>query len=90
MADPEVDDSATVLDAALDVSRGTTRSGDFAVLLSVSSTHPAGVGGTGPNVDMGGRRVGGEETRSVLVMLCDLDCGGGPGGGGGRGLIESA
>ena len=51
-----------------------------------------GVGGTGPNDDIGpGLRVGGDNTRSaVRVMLCDLDCGGGgPGGGGGSGIPGS-
>src|SRR6187402_32716 len=57
-----------------------------------SSTQPAGVGGTGPSVDMvPGLLVGGETTRSVdRVMLCDLEVGGGgPGGGGGSGIPGS-
>jgi hypothetical protein len=59
------------------------------------STQPAGVGGTGPSVEIGaGLRVGGDTTGSTPSgrdKLCDreLDCGGGPGGGGGRGIPGS-
>ncbi len=61
------------------------------------STHPAGVGGTGPS-DVtplgGGRRVGGEIMgvvfRSALCTLSDRELeGGGPGGGGGSGMPGS-
>lgn len=57
-----------------------------------SSTQLAGVGGIGPNVEIGcGRRVGGDIIGSgVRLMLCDLELeGGGPGGGGGRGIPGS-
>lgn len=55
-----------------------------------SSIQSAGVGGTGPSVEMGGRRVGGDTTLSdVRVMLWDRGAGGGPGGGGGRGIPGS-
>lgn len=74
LTDPDVEESATVLDATLEVSKGAVRSGDLPLTFGVSSTHPAGVGGTGPRVDIGaGRLVGGDDTRSVLVMLCDRD-----------------
>jgi hypothetical protein len=63
-----------------------------------SSTQPAGVGGTGPSdetaneAELPGRRVGGDVTRSVdedRLALCDLECGGGIGGGGGSGMPGS-
>ena len=69
--------------------------GDFARLISVS-TQPAGVGGIGPSEEdpceneaaiWGGLRVGGDVTLSVdRLILWDLVVGGGPGGGGGRGI----
>jgi hypothetical protein len=77
--------------------------GDFLLCDSLTtcgeslSTHPAGVGGTGPS-DVtplgGGRRVGGEITgvvlRSTLWTLSDRKLeGGGPGGGGGSGMPGS-
>lgn len=75
----------------LDVSIVSPRLGDLPLPDKSSSTHPAGVGGIGPNVDIWpGRRVGGDTTRSAdRVMLCDLDAGGGPGGGGGNGIPGS-
>ena len=86
-------DSCKVLDdVILDVSITRGGCGDLPRDEISSSTHPAGVGGTGPKVDCngGGRRVGGETTRSEdLVILCDRDCGGGPGGGGGNGMPGS-
>lgn len=63
-----------------------------------SSIQPAGVGGTGPReetaneAELPGRRVGGDVMRSVdeeRLALCDLDCGGGIGGGGGNGMPGS-
>jgi len=67
--------------------------GDRALDATSSSTQSAGVGGTGPKVDTAweavGRRVGGDTTGAgERVILCDLElaCGGGPGGGGGRGI----
>lgn len=89
--DPELD-SAAVLELTLEVSMWSPRFGDLPLPAMSSSTQPAGVGGTGPNVDIGpGLLVGGETTRSVdRVMLCDLDAGGGgPGGGGGSGIPGS-
>lgn len=88
--DPELE-SATVLELTLDVSIVSPRLGDLPLPDMSSSTHPAGVGGTGPNVDIWpGRRVGGDATRSVVrVMLWDLEVGGGPGGGGGNGIPGS-
>ncbi len=68
--------------------------GSFGSLLGLS-THPAGVGGMGPKVEIGcGRRVGGGIIGSLLVSLvklCDLELvgGGGPGGGGGKGIPGS-
>ena len=82
-----------MLEPTLDVSICSPRLGDLPLSVEESSsTHPAGVGGTGPNVDIvPGLLVGGETTRSVvLVMLWDLDVGGGgPGGGGGNGIPGS-
>jgi hypothetical protein len=89
--EPELD-SAAVLELILDVSIVSPLLGDLPLPERSSSTQPAGVGGTGPNVDIGpGLRVGGDSTRSAdRVMLCDLDCGGGgPGGGGGSGIPGS-
>lgn len=85
--DPELE-SATVLELTLDVSIVSPRFGDLPLPATSSSTHPAGVGGTGPSVDIWpGRRVGGEVIHSVVrVILCDLAVGGGPGGGGGKGI----
>lgn len=66
--------------------------GDLAPRMS-SSTQPAGVGGTGPKdeaIVAAGLLVGGETIWSdVLLMLCDLDVGGRPGGGGGNGMPGS-
>lgn len=60
--DPELD-SPTVLELTLDVSIVSPRFGDLPRPEMSSSTQPAGVGGTGPNVDIGpGRRVGGRTT----------------------------
>jgi hypothetical protein len=91
--EPELDSApATVLELTLDVSIVSPLFGDLPLPAISSSTQPAGVGGTGPNVDIGGGlRVGGEVIRSVeRVMLCDLDVGGGgPGGGGGNGIPGS-
>jgi len=80
-----------VLELILDVSIVSPLLGDRPLPDTSSSTQPAGVGGTGPSFDMGpGRRVGGETIRSVdRLMLCDRDCGGGPGGGGGSGIPGS-
>lgn len=90
--DPEFEDSANVLEPTLDVSMVRPKLGDLPRETVSSSIHPAGVGGTGPKFDnCPGLRVGGDTTRSVLlVMLCDLDVGGGgPGGGGGSGIPGS-
>lgn len=86
--EPELDSPAAVLELILEVSIVSPLLGDFPLLVISSSTQPAGVGGIGPSMDIGGGlRVGGEATRSAeRVMLCDLDCGGGPGGGGGSGI----
>ena len=69
--DPELDESATVLEpilATLEVSM--RRFGDLPPPAISSSTQPAGVGGTGPNLEIGGLRVGGDIIRSVGgVML---------------------
>lgn len=77
-----------MLELILDVSIVSPLLGDLPLPDTSSSTQPAGVGGTGPRFDMRpGRRVGGETIRSVdRLMLCDRDCGGGPGGGGGSGI----
>lgn len=103
----ELDESAaTVLEPALEVSNGGGAAGDFAFARDgvSSSTQSAGVGGTGPRLDMGarleewpGRRVGGETMRSPpersvdaeRFALWDRDCGGGFGGGGGSGMPGS-
>jgi hypothetical protein len=99
--EPELD-SVCPLELTLDVSmcsapggrgdRGRAAPGTIRGL----STQPAGVGGTGPNVEIGaGRRVGGDTTGSTPSgrdKLCDRepDCGGGgPGGGGGSGIPGS-
>lgn len=89
--EPELDSPAAVLELMLDVSIVSPGFGDLPLPATSSSTQPAGVGGTGPSVDIGGgRRVGGEVSRSDdRVMLWDLDCGGGPGGGGGNGIPGS-
>lgn len=59
-----------MLEAILALSICAVRSGDLPRMFGVSSTQPAGVGGTGPSVDIGpGLRVGGDATRSVLVIL---------------------
>lgn len=90
--EPELDSApATVLELTLDVSMVSPLFGDLPLPAISSSTQPAGVGGTGPSVDIGGGlRVGGDASRSVeRVILCDLDCGGGPGGGGGNGIPGS-
>ena len=90
--EPELDSApATVLELILDVSIVRPLFGDLPLPAISSSTQPAGVGGTGPNVDIGGGlRVGGDVNRSVeRVILCDLDAGGGPGGGGGNGIPGS-
>lgn len=67
--------------------------GDRPLDARSSSTQSAGVGGTGPSVDIAcGRRVGGDIIGSgVRVRLCDLELalGGGPGGGGGKGMPGS-
>lgn len=83
--------SGAILELTFDVSINSPRFGDFALPARSSSTQPAGVGGTGPNAGIApGLLVGGETTRSVGVMLCDLDeGGGGPGGGGGNGMPGS-
>ena len=89
--EPELE-SAAVLELILDVSIVSPLLGDLPLPEMSSSTQPAGVGGTGPRVDIGpGLRVGGDSTRSaVRVTLWDLDCGGGgPGGGGGSGIPGS-
>lgn len=61
-----------------------------------SSFQLAGVGGTGPSAATplgGGLLVGGDVSGSLpllgLVTLCDLEPGGGPGGGGGTGMLGS-
>ena len=90
--EPELDSvPGTVLEPILDVSIVSPLFGDLPLPAISSSTQPAGVGGTGPNVDIGGGlRVGGDASRSVVrVMLCDLEVGGGPGGGGGNGIPGS-
>ena len=91
--EPEFDSPpAAVLELILEVSIVSPGFGDLRLPPATSSsTHPAGVGGTGPSVDIGGGLlVGGEVTRSVdRVMLCVLDCGGGHGGGGGNGIPGS-
>lgn len=90
--EPELDESAIVLELTLEVSIVNPKFGDLPRIVTSSSTQPAGVGGIGPKVDSGpGLRVGGEITRSVApVMLCDLEfAGGGPGGGGGSGIPGS-
>jgi hypothetical protein len=90
--DPEVDSTPpTELEPILDVSMVKPLVGGPPLPATSSSTQPAGVGGTGPSADAGGgRRVGGEMSWSVeRFMLCDLDCGGGPGGGGGNGIPGS-
>jgi hypothetical protein len=71
--EPELDSPAALLELILDVSMVSPLLGDLplpAIEMS-SSTHPAGVGGTGPSVDIGGGlRVGGDVRRSVpRVML---------------------
>lgn len=48
--EPELD-SVTVLEATLEVSIVSPRFGDLPLPDIASSVHPAGVGGTGPNVD---------------------------------------
>lgn len=73
-----------MLDAALEVSMVRLRSGDLPLLDSASSVQFAGVGGTGPSAlnSALGRLVGGDTIGSVeRDILCDLDDGGGPGGG---------
>jgi hypothetical protein len=90
--EPEFDSApAAVLELILDVSMVSPRFGDLPLPAIFSSTQPAGVGGTGPKVDIrGGLLVGGDVIRSdERVMLWDLDCGGGPGGGGGNGMPGS-
>jgi hypothetical protein len=72
--DPEFElDSGVELIVIFVVSICSPRLGDLLLGSASSSTHPAGVGGTGPRLDIGaaaGRRVGGEITGSgVLVML---------------------
>lgn len=97
--EPEFD-SVWPLELTLDVSMcsapgGSGDRGRAPGTIRGLSTQPAGVGGTGPNVEIGaGRRVGGETTGSTPSgrdKLCDLelDCGGGPGGGGGNGIPGS-
>ena len=92
--EPELDSAAAELDATLlEVSMTRPLLGDLPLLEASSSTHPAGVGGTGPNIEVEcvvfGRLVGGDVmARSVVrLILCDLpEGGGGPGGGGGNGI----
>lgn len=92
---PDVDSLGGGEKAVVDVSIVSPRFGDLPRDARSSSTQPAGVGGTGPRVDIDifwGRRVGGEVMGSgARLMLCDLEeaCGGGPGGGGGRGIPGS-
>ena len=51
--EPEFDSGAAELDATLlDVSITKPLFGDFPLREISSSTHPAGVGGTGPNVEV--------------------------------------
>ena len=95
--EPEFD-SVWPLELTLDVSRCSAPGGSgdrgrgAPGIIRGLSTQPAGVGGTGPNVEIGaGLRVGGDtmgSTPSGRDRLCDLepDCGGGPGGGGGSGM----
>jgi hypothetical protein len=94
--DPECESGPAVLELTLDVS--ICNSGDLGLagptfgMANSSSTHPAGVGGTGPKLERGpGLRMGGDCNRSPeRDMLCDLDWGGGgPGGGGGTGMPGS-
>jgi hypothetical protein len=67
---PDIEDSAaTVLELTLEVSMCNPMFGDFDLTVISSSTQPAGVGGTGPRLDIGarldeppGRRVGGAVT----------------------------
>ena len=82
---------AAVLELTLEVSIVSPGFGGLSLPAISSSTHPAGVRGTGPNVEIGGGLlVGGDESRSVVrVILCDLSCGGRPGGGGGKGIPGS-
>lgn len=93
--EPEFDSPAVpefILELMLEVSIVSPLLGDLPLPEVSSSTHPAGVGGTGPKFEVGpGLRVGGDTTRSVdRDKLCDLDCGGGgPGGGGGSGMPGS-
>jgi len=92
--EPELESGAAELDATLlEVSITSPLFGDLPLLEASSSTHPAGVGGTGPRVEFEyvvfGRLVGGDVmARSVVrLILCDLlEGGGGPGGGGGNGI----
>lgn len=93
LLDPEYDsvvEFETTVEETLVVSIVSPRLGDRPRPAISSSTHPAGVGGTGPKFDesCGGLLVGGAIRRSGVDTLCDLDCdgGGGPGGGGGRGM----
>lgn len=92
--EPELDSAAAELDATLlEVSITRPLFGDLPLPEALSSTQPAGVGGTGPSVELEyvvfGRLVGGDViARSVVrFILCDLlEGGGGPGGGGGNGI----
>jgi len=82
--DPEVADSSAVALALLTVGCSTLevsirKAGDRPLsggpfLWPSSSTHPAGVGGTGPSAAMpfgGGRRVGGEAAGGWLALNSD-------------------
>lgn len=49
--DPEFDSAAVIVATPLEVSMTSGRFGDLPREAASSSTHPAGVGGTGPSVD---------------------------------------
>ena len=70
--DPELESpTVRLLEVILDVSMCSPLFGDLPLSEMSSSTHPAGVGGTGPKLDIGaGLRVGGDVNRSdVRVIL---------------------